>query len=104
MNTARITFSEFPWDESNVGVRSKAIVRNGKKLRLVEFTDKFVEHDWCMKGHFGYVLDGELDISFSDRTERFTAGDGIIIAGGENERHKVKVTGSVARLILVEAA
>jgi hypothetical protein len=42
--------------------------------------------------------------SFSHRTERFTAGDGIITAGVENERHKVKVTGSVARLILVEAA
>lgn len=102
MNTARINFSEFPWDPSSVGVRSKAIVRGGKKLRLVEFSDKFVEHDWCRKGHLGYVLEGELDISFSDRMERFTAGDGIVIAVGE--RHKVKVTGSVARLILVEAA
>lgn len=102
MNPARINFSEFPWDTSNIGVRSKAIVRDAKKLRLVEFTDKFVEHDWCIKGHLGYVLEGELDICFSDRTERWTAGDGIAIAGGE--RHKLKVMGSVARLILVEDA
>lgn len=104
MNISRIDFSAFPWDQSDVGARSKAIVRDGKKLRLVEFTDKFVEHGWCMKDHFGYVLDGELDISFSDRTERFTEGDGIIIVGGENDRHRVKVAGAVARLILVEAA
>ena len=102
MNTARINFSEFPWDVPNVGVRSKAAVRNGQKLRLVEFTAEFVEDDWCRKGHLGYVLDGELEISFSDRTESFTSGDGIVIAAGE--RHRVKVTGSVARLILVEAA
>jgi quercetin dioxygenase-like cupin family protein len=102
MKAARINFSEIPWERPNVGVRSKSAVRNGKKLRLVEFTAKFEEHEWCRKGHLGYVLDGELDISFSDRTESFSAGDGIAIARGE--RHKVKVIGSVARLMLVEAA
>ncbi len=47
-------------------------------------------------------MDGELEITFSDRTERFSAGDGIIIAGGEKERHKAKVVGSVVKLMLVE--
>lgn len=58
MNTAKITFSEFPTDESNVGVRSKAVVRNGKKWRLVEFTDKFVEHDWCIKELGTFWMEG----------------------------------------------
>ncbi len=102
MDEAKINFADLSWDESNTGTRSKAIVRNGRKLRLVEFTSEFVEYNWCVKGHTGYVLDGELEINFSDRTERFSAGDGIIITGGENERHKAKVVGSVVKLILVE--
>ncbi len=104
MDEAKINFAELSWDESNVGIRSKAVVRNGRKLRLVEFTSAFVEYDWCIKGHIGYVLDGELEINFSDRMERFSAGDGIIIAGGEAERHKAKVVDSIVRLILVEDA
>jgi ethanolamine utilization protein EutQ (cupin superfamily) len=101
---AKIDFAVTPWDEPHVGVRSKVAVRNGKKLRVVEFTDKFVEHDWCMKGHIGYVLEGDLEIHFPDRVERFTVGDGIMIAGGEEWRHKARVTGSVVRLVLVEDA
>lgn len=102
IDEVKINFAEISWDESNVGTRSKAIVRNGRKLRLVEFASEFVEYDWCLKGHVGYVLDGELEVAFSDRTERFSAGDGLIIAGGENERHKAKVVGSVVKLVLVE--
>jgi quercetin dioxygenase-like cupin family protein len=102
MNITKIDFSMLSWDEPTKGVRSKSIVRNGRKLRLVEFTKEFVEHDWCMKGHIGYVLEGDLEITFPGMTEKFVAGDGIFIAGGEDERHKAKVIGSVVRLILVE--
>ena len=73
-------------------------------MRVVELTDGFIEHDWCMKGHVGYVLDGELEIHFPGRVERFTAGDGIMIAGGGGWRHRARVLGSVARLVLVEDA
>lgn len=104
MNEAKINFSELAWDEPQAGTRFKAAIRKSKKLRLVEFTSEFVEQEWCTKGHIGYVLDGELDIAFSDRTERFAAGDGILIMGGKDERHKASVIGSVVRLILVEEA
>ncbi|HEV7510108.1 MAG TPA: hypothetical protein VGO27_00315 [Candidatus Acidoferrum sp.] len=75
-----------------------------KKLCLVEFTSEFVEQDWCFKGHIGCILEGELDITFAGKTERFSAGDGIFIVGEEEERHKAKATGSVVRLLLVEDA
>ncbi len=104
MSETKINFVELSWDETNIGVRSKSMIRNGKRLRLVEFTDRFVEHEWCMKAHAGYVLDGVMEITFPDRAERFAAGDGIIIMGGEAERHKAKVVGSIVRLILVEDA
>lgn len=103
MHQAKVDFAALPWEETAVGARSKAFVRDGKKLRLVEFTDRFVEHEWCLKSHTGYVLEGEMEITFSDRTERLGAGDGIFIAGGERQRHRARVAaGTLLRLILVE--
>jgi len=104
MSKAKVDFASVSWEEPAMGVRSKAVTRDGRKLRLVEFTSEFVEQDWCFKGHIGYVLDGELEITFSDGTERFTSGDGIFLIGREEERHKAKVTGSIVRLLLVEDA
>jgi len=42
------------------GARSKFFQQEDKQIRLVEFTDEFVEPDWCEKGHIGYVLEGTL--------------------------------------------
>ena len=104
MNKTRVDFTSLEWEESAAGVRSKSIVQNGKKLRLVEFTGEFVEHEWCVKGHIGYVLEGELEISFGASAERFLAGYGIFISGGEQERHKARAISPSVRLILVEEA
>jgi quercetin dioxygenase-like cupin family protein len=105
MSQAKVDFKALPWEEMAVGARSKAFVRDGRKLRLVEFTHRFVEHEWCLKSHTGYVLEGEMELTFDDRTERLSAGDGIFIAGGERQRHRARVVaGSSLRLILVEDA
>ena len=102
MGEAKIDFAASAWDEPRQGVRSKAAVRGGKQLRLVEFAESFVEHDWCTKAHVGYVLDGELEIIFPGGVERFSAGDGIMITGGEEWRHKARAVGRAVRLVLVE--
>lgn len=87
----KIDFSEIPWERPARGVKFKAVFRDGKKLRLVEFSSDFVEEDWCVKGHIGYVLQGELEISFADKSLRFSAGDGLFIIAGESEKHKARV-------------
>lgn len=105
MRQVKVDFAALPWEESAPGVRFKAMIRGNQRLRLVEFTNEFVELDWCLKAHAGYVLEGELEISFDGATERLAAGDGIFIAGGEQERHRAHVKGTaVARLIFVEDA
>ena len=104
MTGAEIDFAALPWEESpaSVGVRFKRVVRAGRRVRLVEFTKLFVEHDWCVKGHIGYVIEGEIEIAFDDRRERLTAGDGIFIEGGEAKRHKARAICPLVRLLLVE--
>jgi quercetin dioxygenase-like cupin family protein len=92
-----------PWNEPARGVRSKAVVNGGQQLRLVEFSDGFVEPDWCTKGHAGYVLDGEFSIDYSGTVERYKAGDVIFIPGGEKEKHKATLgEGEKVTLLLFE--
>lgn len=104
MREARVVFDELPWEVTAPGARSKSLVRGGRKLRLVEFTEDFAEPGWCTKAHAGYVLEGRMRIAFPGRTEDFAEGDGIIIGGGEDERHRVKVIGPSVRLLLLEDA
>jgi hypothetical protein len=44
--------------------RFKAHRRDGKQIRLLEFTAAFVEPDWCEKGHIGIVLEGAIELDF----------------------------------------
>lgn len=102
MASARIDFERIEWQPMAPGARHKPVERSGKRIRLVEFTDAFVEQDWCAKGHVGYVLDGELEIAFEHQTVRLAPGDGFVIEGGGAEKHKGKALGPVARFVLVE--
>ncbi len=101
---ARIDFDSLPWDTGPTGIRSKTALRDGRQVRLVELERADREHDWCVTGHVGYVLEGELEIAFEDRTERFTTGAGFFIRSGEDERHKPKAVSRQVVLLLVEDA
>jgi len=101
MKNYLINFKALAWESPAAGVRQKAFIQGGQRIRLVEFSDNFVEADWCRKGHAGYVLEGRLAIDFNGKRVEFKAGDGLWIA--EGEPHKASVArGETALLILFE--
>ena len=104
METYRVDFESMAWTSSPSGARFKSYVQGGKKLRLVEFTKGFSEPDWCTKPHIGYVLEGEISIDFGGKVIHFTAGDGLFIPPGEENRHKTHIIGDRVKLFLVEQA
>lgn len=79
MLTESINFNAIPWQSTLSGARSKTFQQDGKQLRIVEFTDEFVESDWCINGHVGYVLEGTLEIDFNGRLVIYPKGSGIFI-------------------------
>lgn len=89
-----------PWNEPAKGVRFKAMVSGSRQVRLVEFSDGFVEPDWCAKGHAGYVLDGEFSIDYSGTVERYKAGDVIFIPEGDKDKHKA-ILGKGEKVLLL---
>ena len=51
MEPYKVDFKSTGWETPAVGVRFKVYKQDGKQLRLVEFTNEFIEPDWCAKGH-----------------------------------------------------
>ena len=89
MNAYKKNFSEIEWDNISEGLKIKQLEFNNVKLRLAEFDDKFSEIDWCTKGHFGYVLDGNCTVIYKNGSEiLYSTGDIITIPSGENNKHK----------------
>lgn len=103
MNDGRkIDFNSLDWDSPAPGIRSRNFTRFGKQLRLVEISRDFVEEDWCLKGHAGFVVEGELEIEFDGEVITYKAGDGLLIPAGEASKHKPKAISETVKLFLVE--
>ena len=104
MSPDRIDFDALPWESPIPGARFKVYREGGKQIRLVEFTEAFVEPHWCEKGHIGYVLEGTLEVNYKGRRVRYPAGSGIFISEGTQSGHKAKSLTAIVRLVLVEDA
>ena len=103
MNPYKIDFSTVEWESPMPGVRHKAVIEGGVKLRLVEYTPEMAPH-WCDRGHVGQILEGDFEIEFDGGAQVFRAGDGVLIPSGEQHRHMARVLSAVVRAIFVEEA
>ena len=98
-----VEFDSMDWIVGGLGCRYKKFASDGQQLRLVEFSEGFVEENWCMCGHSGYVLDGEMCIDFDGVRENYVKGDIIFIPKGETAKHKVIMgVGGFVQLLLFE--
>ena len=99
----RCDFDSLHWTFPMDGVRDKVFPFQEGRLRLVEYSPDMEPH-WCERGHVGYVLEGQFQIEFNDGTQVFNAGDGIVIPGGPEHRHKATASSAIVRAIFVEDA
>ena len=99
----RIDFEALDWERPMKGVRSRAIQHEGRRLRLVEYTEEMEPH-WCERGHWGLILEGYFEIKFENETVLFAPGDGVLIPAGEEHKHMASVLSGPVRAIFVEDA
>jgi quercetin dioxygenase-like cupin family protein len=83
----RAEFDRLGWESPLKGVRHKYLDQNGLRLRLVEYSKEMPPH-WCEKGHYGYVIEGRMEIEYPDATIVYQPGDGIFIPDGPDHRHR----------------
>lgn len=103
MNTNQIKFNNIEWERPSNGVEQKQFLNGNQRIRLLRFYDDFVEENWCVKGHIGYVIDGEMTIDFNGKLVQYSKGDGLWIESDEGSKHKVLISkGKFVELILFE--
>ena len=100
MDASVVLFESLDWQNVAPGLRYKAYRNGNKQLRLLEHSQAFIEPDWCVKAHSGYVLKGELEVDFQGRIVRFPEGSGLFIPAGE--KHKGRPLTSSVLIFLVE--
>ena len=104
MNGYRVDFNAMDWDSPGAGVRQKVVEQDGRRYRLLEFSKDFVELDWCVKGHIGYVLDGQLEIDFDGTCIVYGPGEVATIPEGADHKHKARSLTDTVTLFVVEDA
>ena len=103
MHIRKVDFANQPWIEDKPGLRFKERRMGSHKMRMLEVTDAYVDRHWCLLQHTGYVLEGSIIFAFPDMEITYKAGDGIVIMGNEEHRHKASVAkGDRAVLVLFE--
>jgi len=96
-----VNFADLDWENPLEGVKSKIYRHGGKQLRLVIYSEEMPLH-WCEKGHYGYILEGQLEIEFQNEKIVYRTGDGVFIPGGQKYRHRAKVLSEFVKVIFVE--
>ncbi|MDX2063268.1 MAG: cupin domain-containing protein [Bacteroidia bacterium] len=74
---------------------------NGQELKVVQFVGEFVWHSHPDTDELFWVLEGEFDLQFRDRTETLRAGECIVVPKGVE--HCPKAT-QVCKIALIETA
>ena len=101
MGRYKIGLESKDWESPIPGVRQKTALQEPKRVQLVEYSREMEPH-WCEAGHYGYVLDGVLEIEFDDETDVFESGDAVLIPHGAEHRHRARVLTDTVRIVFVE--
>lgn len=80
-------FDKLEWETPFKGIRHKYIDQNHLRIRLVEYSKDMPPH-WCEKGHYGYLIEGQMKIEYDNEDIVYNPGDGIFIPDGPDHKHK----------------
>jgi quercetin dioxygenase-like cupin family protein len=91
------------WADDVPGIKAREIHEQGRRWAIVEYGPHARRDEWCLDGHAGFVLEGQVEYEFSDdeRPMLVSAGDAFTLATGRGHRgHNTR--DSMARLFLID--
>lgn len=72
------------------------------RIRIVEYSASFKADHWCPRGHFLYILYGEMQIEFKNKNcYTISQGESFIIGDDEQNPHMV-TSSEGARVLIVD--
>jgi quercetin dioxygenase-like cupin family protein len=57
---------------------------------------------WCERGHYGYVIEGQMEIEYNNGKTIYNPGDGICIPDGPAHKHRGRILSEKAVVFFVE--
>lgn len=97
----RVNFDDLDWENPLEGIKCKIFKQRDRQLRLVEYSKEMPLH-WCENGHYGYIIDGRLEIEYQDEKVIYQNGDGVFIPNGKEHKHRAKVLSEIVKVVFVE--
>ena len=94
-------FDKIEWESPMEGVRHKYIDQNNLRMRLVEYSKKMPPH-WCEKGHYGYLIEGQMELEYENSKIIYKPGDGIFIPDGPDHKHRGRVLSERVLVFFIE--
>ena len=94
-------FDKLEWDSPILGVRHKYIDQNNVRIRLAEYSKEMPPH-WCEKGHYGYLIEGQMEIEYKNSKMIYKSGDGIFIPDGPDHKHRARVLSGKVLVFFIE--
>jgi quercetin dioxygenase-like cupin family protein len=94
-------FDKLEWESPIEGLRHKYIEQNNFRIRLVEYSKEMPPH-WCKKGHYGYLIEGKLEIEYENGKIVYKPGDGVFIPDGPDHKHRGKVLTKKVLVFFIE--
>jgi quercetin dioxygenase-like cupin family protein len=104
MESRPVDLTGQPLEPEAPGIASRALDVNGVRWALVEYEPGVLREEWCVEGHSGLVLEGQVTYEFQDGGEPLAvrAGEAFTLADGEAHRGRAGTEG--ARLFLIDRA
>ena len=97
----KVNFDDIEWESPIEGVKYKKYKYNNKQMRLIEYTHEMPPH-WCETGHYGLILEGEMEIEYPDEKIIYKKGDGVFIPDGAEHKHRGRVITESVKVIFIE--
>ena len=98
-----IALQSLPSADDVPGITAQETHEQGRRWAIVEYGPHARREEWCLDGHAGFVLEGQVEYEFSEDTPPMlvTEGDAFTLATGRGHRgHNTR--DSIARLFLID--
>jgi quercetin dioxygenase-like cupin family protein len=100
---AVIALGSTPWADDVPGIKARETHVDGRRWAIVEYDARARREEWCLDGHAGFVLEGEVEYEFSDGDPPMVVSEGDAFTLATGRGHRGRNTGaSSARLFLID--
>jgi hypothetical protein len=86
------------------GIASRALDVNGVRWALVDYEPGVLREEWCLEGHSGLVLEGDVTYEFESGREPMALRQGDAFTLADREGHRGRAGPEGARLFLIDRA